>query len=164
MLWIIILIIAAIILYNVIKSKLEDRRIKKNIEIRNQRRDELEKKANRGDSVAQVELSNWYLDEWRRYNLDSELKMGYYWRWVAVYNGFHTGAVNAFTDNMNQFIPMANGSSSQSSLAAKVLRTMKKAEEEVYRDRKLYKERFPMDVGDNPQVKELHEMIKQWNY
>ena len=54
MLWIIILIIAAIILYNVIKSKLEDRRIKKNIEIRNQRRDELEKKANRGDSVAHV--------------------------------------------------------------------------------------------------------------
>jgi len=163
MFWI-ILIIAAIVLYNVIKSKLEDRQIEKNREIRHQHRNELEKKANLGDSVAQVELSNWYLDEWKRYDIDNDLKMGYYWRWVAVYNGFHTGAVNAFTDNMNKLIPMANGNSSQSALAVKGLRTMKKAEEEAYRDRSLYKERFPMDVGDNPQVQELHEMIKQWYY
>lgn len=166
MLWIIILIIAAIILYNVIKNKLEDKQIERKIEAEHQRKEAFEQKAHKGDVVAQVELSNLYLEDWRKYNSDYYLETKYYWHWVAIFNGFDKEPVNKMVADINKHVAVVNGTSRDGtySVSLKVLQLIKKSEERAYRDRTLYKERFPMDVGDNPQVKELHEMIKQWNY
>lgn len=128
--------------------------------------DLLKDKADTGDVNAQVELCQAYLDSWRESKSDLDMREKFYWQWVSIYNGGNQNALSALTDDINMHLNYVNTTEDkeQHEFSTNILHTIQQAEKDAYRDRTLYKNRFPNDIGNTPDMIEMHKTMENWDY
>ena len=128
-------------------------------------REDLRYDAESGDKQAQVALYRLLQEDFLNpdnphQNEDASDLL--YWQWVCIYNGGDIEIMSVLKEVISSLMDAINNDGDSDSI--EILRIIKKQEMNVYLDRTLYKERFPEDLGDTPDMIELHEAIQSWDY